>query len=65
MATRLNPHSVGIGTRTTAERDGLSASQGEVTFNIETNSTDFYDGTSWKQNATTGKSIAMSMVFGG
>ena len=65
MATRLNPNSVGIGTRTTAERDGLSATAGEVTFNVDTSSQDFYDGNSWKQNATTGKSIAMSMVFGG
>lgn len=64
MATRLNPHSVGIGTRTTSERDGLSAFQGEVTFNTDTNATDFYDGSSWRQTATTGKSIAMSMVFG-
>lgn len=65
MATRLNPNSVGIGTVTTVERDALIAGEGDTTFNVDSQTVQTYDGSRWVDfNGTTGKAIAMTIVFG-
>lgn len=53
-----------IPTGTTAQRPE-NPSQGMIRFNTETNSVEEYSGTEWVSKATTGKAIAMSIVFGG
>lgn len=48
---------------TTAQRPS-SPDSGYIRFNTTINAIEVYDGTSWRTNASTGKSIAMTMVFG-
>lgn len=48
---------------TTAQRPS-SPDSGYMRFNTTINAIEVYDGTSWRTNASTGKSIAMTMVFG-
>ena len=48
---------------TTAQRP-VSPQAGYQRFNTTINAIEVYDGTSWRTNASTGKSIAMTMVFG-
>jgi hypothetical protein len=49
---------------TTATRPA-SPLTGQMGYNTTLNSPEYYDGSSWQSITTTGKAIAMSIVFGG
>ena len=45
--SKLNANSIELGTRTTSQRNALSATAGEVIFNSDTDTMQLYDGTEW------------------
>jgi hypothetical protein len=45
--SKLNANSIELGTRTTTQRNALSATAGEVIFNSDTDTMQLYDGTEW------------------
>ena len=55
--------SIDIPSGTTAQRPS-SPNSGFMRFNTTVNAIEVYDGNNWKVNASTGKSIAMALVFG-
>lgn len=65
MTVTVKANSVALASITTATRDGLSASAGELVYNSDNGTTEFYTGATWKETgANTGKAIAMAMIFG-
>lgn len=65
MTVSVKVNSVALAAITTATRDGLSASAGEFVYNSDNGITEFYNGSAWKETgASTGKAIAMAIVFG-
>ena len=50
-------------TWTTATRPS-APSAGQIGYNTDTSSMEFYNGTAWQSPASTGKTIAMAMIFG-
>ena len=64
MTVTVKANSVALASITTATRDGLSASAGELVYNSDNGTTEFYTGATWKETgAGTGKAIAMAMIF--
>ena len=65
MTVSVKANSVALASITTATRDGLSSAAGEFVYNSDNGTTEFYTGSTWKETgASTGKAIAMAMVFG-
>ena len=65
MTVSVKANSVALASISTATRDGLSASAGELVYNNTNGTTEFYNGSDWKETgASTGKAIAMAMIFG-
>jgi hypothetical protein len=64
VATLGSSGGTSISTWTTGTRPSLPLT-GQIGYNTTTSSPEYYNGSSWQSITTTGKSIAMSIVFGG
>lgn len=63
MTRSVNVASFAPTSWTTATRPA-SPITGQIGYNTDLGNLEYYSGTSWQSITTTGKSIAMSMIFG-